>query len=200
MAPALAFLCAGVPLASLLDRFGFFESVARFMQRGVVPVAVCELWVLAAATTVVLNLDTTVMLLTPLYIRMAKRSNVDPLPLAVIPVLLASLASSVLPVSNLTTLIVADQVNASVSDVIGKLALPTAVAVVAGWLAYRRRFPAVLPSAPPEPPNRRALVLGGTFVAGLLVAFTAGPAVGVQPWMAVVAADAVLVCFTRLLP
>ena len=108
IAPALAFLCAGVPLAALLDRLGFFESVARLLQRGAGPVALWKLWGLAAATTAVLNLDTTVVLLTPLYIRLARRANVDPLPVAIVPLLLASLASSFLPVSNLTSLIVVD--------------------------------------------------------------------------------------------
>ncbi len=51
--------------------------------------SVLGLWLLAAATTVVLNLDTTVVLLTPLYLRLARRVGVDPLPLAAIPLLLA---------------------------------------------------------------------------------------------------------------
>ena len=63
--PALAFLLAGVPLAALLDRLGFFAAAA-------------------AVTTAVLNLDTTVVLLTPLYLRLARRAEVDPIPLVVI--------------------------------------------------------------------------------------------------------------------
>lgn len=146
IAPALAFLCAGVPLAALLDRLGFFESVARLLQRGAGPVA---LWGLAAATTAVLNLDTTVVLLTPLYIRLARRANVDPLPVAIMPLLLASLASSFLPVSNLTSLIVVDATRAGVADVLTRLALPSLAAVAVGWLAYRRHSPdSFLPPAP----------------------------------------------------
>ncbi|MGZ6999934.1 MAG: SLC13 family permease, partial [Acidimicrobiia bacterium] len=76
--PALAFLLAAVPLATLLDRLGFFAAtVARLAahDRGI---SVLALWVLAAATTVVLNLDTTIVLLTPLSVRLARRAGADP--------------------------------------------------------------------------------------------------------------------------
>lgn len=66
--PALAFLLAGVPLAALLDRIGFFDAVATVMTGRDREISVLGLWVLAALTTVVLNLDTTVVLLTPLYL------------------------------------------------------------------------------------------------------------------------------------
>lgn len=126
---ALAFLLAGVPLAALLDRLGFFEAVAATMAgKTGRDIPVVGLWVLAALTTVVLNLDTTVVLLTPLYLRLARRAEVDPVPLVAIPLLLASLASSVLPVSNLTTLIVIDRLGLGVADVFSHLALPSLVA------------------------------------------------------------------------
>ena len=102
------------------------------------------LWALAAVTTAVLNLDTTVVLLTPLYLRLARRTGVEPFPLVVIPLLLASFASSVLPVSNLTTLIVVQRFDLGTLDVLAHLALPSLAATMVGWWAYRRRFPTVL--------------------------------------------------------
>jgi len=166
----------------------------------------------------VLNLDTTVVLLTPLYVRLARRVGVDPLPLAAVPLLLASLASSVLPVSNLTTLIATDSLGLTVTDVVGHLALPSAAAVAVGWLAYRRRFPTHLPAAPAPRPatptstataphgravtsdDRRALVVGGSVVAAVLVGFTLGPTFGIRAWVVALVADAVLVVVTRRLP
>ena len=65
------------------------------------------LWVLGALVTTILNLDASVVLLTPLYVRIARRCGLDPLALAFQPVLLSCLASSALPVSNLTNLIAA---------------------------------------------------------------------------------------------
>lgn len=200
MVPALLFLCAGVPLAALLDRLGFFDALAVRIARPGRPVPVGALWLLAAGTTVVLNLDTTVVLLTPLYIRLARRSGADPLPVALVPLLLAGLASSVLPVSNLTTLIAVERFDLSVGDVLVHLAPVSVAAVAVGWIAYRRRHAVVLPPAPAGEPDRRALAVGSAVVVGLLVGFVAGPAWGVQPWMVALGADAVLVVVTRWLP
>jgi arsenical pump membrane protein len=140
--PALAFLCAGVPLAALLDRSGFFEATVAALARRRPELAVGHLWVLAAVTTVVLNLDTTIVLLTPLAVRLARRAGAEVVSVALVPLLLASLASSALPVSNLTTLIVVEGRDPSVGDVLAHLGLPTLAAVGVGWLAYRRRGPA----------------------------------------------------------
>ena len=71
VAPALAFLLVGVPLAALLDELGFFDSVAGLLEHRYPDLPVLALWLLAAATTIVLNLDTTIVLLTPLYVRLA---------------------------------------------------------------------------------------------------------------------------------
>lgn len=198
--PALAFLLAGVPLAALLDRLGFFEAAAARIVGPGGDRPVLALWVFAAVTTVVLNLDTTVVLLTPLYLRLARRAGVDPLPLVAVPLLLASLASSVLPVSNLTNLIVVEQVHVGVGDFVTHLALPSVVASVVGWLAYRRRFPTRLglPAGPAADPQ--ALRRGGVVVAALLVGFVAGPTVGIAPWVVALVADLALVVMTRVVP
>ncbi len=198
--PALAFLLAGVPLAALLDRLGFFDAIATALARRYQRVPVVALWSLAALTTVVLNLDTTVVLLTPLFIRFARRADVDPVPLAAVPLLLACLASSVLPVSNLTTLIAVDELGLSVWDVVSHLALPSIVASIVGWLVYRRRYPTSVVSPPAGEPDRPALTFGGIVVAALLLTFLVGPIWNVQPWMAVVVADVVLMARTRWVP
>lgn len=198
--PALAFLLAGVPLAALLDRLGFFEAAAaRIVGRGG-DRPVLALWVFAALTTVVLNLDTTVVLLTPLYLRLARRAGVDPLPLVAVPLLLASLASSVLPVSNLTNLIVVEQTHAGVGEFVTHVALPSVVAAMVGWLAYRRRHPTRLALAAGPAPDPIALRRGGLVVAALLVGFVAGPTVGIAPWVVALFADVALIAMTRTVP
>ena len=159
IAPALAFLLLGVPLAALLDELGLFESVAAAMQRRWPELPVLGLWALAAATTVVLNLDTTIVLLGPLYLRLAKRSGADPLALALVPLLLAAFASSVLPVSNLTTLIAVDRLDLGTGEVIRHLALPSLAAVVVGWFAYGRRHPVRLPAPATTTVGRRGAVI-----------------------------------------
>ncbi len=200
MAPALLFLCAGVPLAALLDDLGFFDSLAAVVERRWDPVPVAALWWMAAATTVVLNLDTTVVLLTPLSIRLARRAGVDPLPVALVPLLLASLASSVLPVSNLTTLIAVDRFDLDTVDVVVHLAPASAAACVAGWVAYRRRHPRTLTVAEGSPPDLRALRIGALVVGLLLVGFLVGPRWGVAPWVVATVADLALVVVARRVP
>ncbi|HLH45823.1 MAG TPA: SLC13 family permease, partial [Acidimicrobiales bacterium] len=86
----IGFLLAAVPLAVLLDRLGFFSAAARAMTRG--RRSLGALWVLAAVVTTVLNLDASVVLLTPLYVRVARRRGMDPFLAGVQPLVLAWLA------------------------------------------------------------------------------------------------------------
>src|SRR3954467_11120792 len=88
LAPALAFLLAAVPLATLLDRLGFFRSAAARLT-GPRGTSVLALWILAAATRSSTTLDTTIVLLTPLYVRIARRADADAACLALVPLLLA---------------------------------------------------------------------------------------------------------------
>lgn len=193
----LAFLLAAVPLAVLLDRLGFFTTVAARITRR--SSSVGGLWVLAALVTTVLNLDAAVVLLTPLYVSIARRTGRDPLLVAAQPVLLACLASSALPVSNLTNLIAAAATGAGTSDFVAHLALPSLVATTVGWWRYRallrRSATAVMDAVEDEDSggSRRALVIGGIVVVGVLIGFTLGRSVGLAPWEVALAADAVLV-------
>ena len=205
LAQPVAFLLAAVPLAVLLDRLGFFAAAAGMMSgrgsRG------GGLWILAALVTTVLNLDAAVVLLTPLYVSIARRTGRDPVALAFQPVLLASLASSALPVSNLTNLIAASATGATTVGFVTHLALPSLVATVVGWWCYRRAFTRPPPGsgvdrgADRSPgPDRRALAVGGAVVGFVLVGFVGGRSFGVAPWVVALAADVVLVTVTRWAP
>jgi arsenical pump membrane protein len=231
LAQALGFLLAAVPLAILLDRVGFFESLSRILAGNGMPHnrrpgpdapsdtaapatrrrpaggtatrrhTVAGLWILAALVTTVLNLDASVVLLTPLYVRVARRTGMAPLALAFQPVLLATLASSALSVSNLTNLIAAGRTGATPVQFLAHLGAPSLAATFVGYWCYRW---AVRPGRPevPEPaaPERRPLVVGGAVVLGVLAGFVAGPSFGVAPWMVALGADVVLVGLTRSLP
>ncbi len=200
MVPALLFLCVAVPLAALLDEVGYFDAVAAAMRARAGEISVGALWVLACATTAVLNLDTTIVLLTPLYVRLARRGGADAFRIALIPLLCASLGSSFLPVSNLTTLIVTERLHVSVGDVVRHLAIPGLVACMTGWAMFRRSAPRRLAAGSIDPIDRRALAIGTLVVAGLLVGFVAGGTVGVDPWMVALVADVVLIVITRTVP
>ena len=192
----LAFLLLAVPLAIMLDRLGFFSSVAALVDHGRNPRL--GLWVLAAATTTLLNLDASVVLLTPLYVRVARRHGLDPMLLAFQPVLLAALASSALPISNLTNLIAADDRDLRFGDFLLHLGPASLAATVVGWLAYDR-----LPDAQEQhlqyrdPVESRALWLGTPVVAILVLGFTAGDAFGIKAWVFALIADLILLPLTR---
>ena len=179
----LLFLLFAVPLAVLLDRIGVFAALAALVDGGEHLVA--GLWFLATAVTVVFNLDASVVLLTPLYIRIAQRHGYSPEMLAFQPAILACLASNPLPVSNLTNLIVAEHFDLGVGDFARHLVLPTIVACLVGWIGFRRAFAIGRPqfTTIDEHVDARALRRGLPIVAFVLVGFTAGSAVGVPEWI-----------------
>ena len=200
-----------MPLAALLDRLGFFAACADAIARDRDEVPVLALWVLAAATTAVLNLDTTIVLLTPLYVRLARNAHLPEtghdadraelvLGVAVVPLLLAAFASSFLPVSNLTTIILAERTELSSGDVLVHLGPASLAACTVGWLLHRRRHPIVLRELPATALDAAALRVGGAVVAFLLVGFVAGPYVGIDAWVVALVADIALALRLRHLP
>ena len=199
MLEPLAFLLLAVPLAVMLDRLGFFSAVAaridhsRHLHLG--------LWLFAAAVTTLFNLDASVVLLTPLYVRLARRHGLDPVALAFVPMLLACFASSALPVSNLTNLLAAARFDAGAAEFAARLGPASAVAVGLGYWMFRRVFPEADPRpAVDEPVRPRALRLGGPVVLFVVAGFTVGDAWGVPAWAVAAIADAVLVVMIRSVP
>ncbi|MCU1353172.1 MAG: Citrate transporter [Acidimicrobiales bacterium] len=199
LAAPLAFLLLAVPLAALLDRLGVFGAAAALCGRG--RHLVLGLWVLAALVTAVLNLDAAVVLLTPLYVQIARRAGLDVPALAFQPVLLSCLASSALPVSNLTNLIAASGRHLGSVAFVGHLGLPTLAAVTVGWFAYARVFPPRPPAvALNDASDRDALAIGGVVLVVLLAGFVLGPGAGVPEWATVLGVDLVLVALARHVP
>lgn len=195
----LLFLLFAVPLAVLLDRLGVFAALAAMVDGGRHLVA--WLWVLAAAVTIVFNLDASVVLLTPLYIRIARRHGLSPEMLAFQPALLACLASSPLPVSNLTNLIVAERFDLGVGDFVRHLALPTLVACTVGWFAFRATFHLhATADAVDEPVDASALRRGLPIIGFVLLGFTAGDVIGVPAWVVAAVAVAWAMALVRSVP
>ncbi len=178
----LLFLAVAVPLAKALDELGVFQALAALVSGG--RHLVLGLWVLAALVTAVLNLDAAVVLLTPLYLRIAALHGLSVEALAFQPALLACLASQPLPVSNLTNLIVAGHGGVSTPDFLRHLGPATVVTVTVGWFAYRRQFPTTPTAAPPPVAvDRRALAVGLPIVGFVFLGFVAGDAIGVPAWI-----------------
>jgi arsenical pump membrane protein len=206
MAP-LGFLLAAIPLAVLLDRFGYFEQVAARFGSG--RLLVPGLWLLGAGTVAVLNLDAAVVLLTPLYVRIARHQGRSARYLGFQPVLLALLASSFLPVSNLTNLIAVARYKLVPWQFLEHLALTGLAACSLGFFLYRlvgkdTAFQAFdEPRGPIVSESRRdtrVLATGSVLVVLVLAGFLAGPSRGVAEWEVALGADVVLCLLTRRLP
>lgn len=195
----LLFVAFAVPLAAALEAIGVFGAIAASFDGGRHLVA--WLWVLGAGVVIVFNLDAAVVLLTPLYIRIARRHGRSAEALAFQPALLASLASSVLPVSNLTNLVVAERFDLRVGDFLREMALPTLAACAVGYVGYRSAFrdgPAA--DRVDDPVDRSALARGLPIVAFVLVGFTAGDVVGVPAWIVAAIAATWAAAATRTVP
>jgi arsenical pump membrane protein len=195
----LTFLLAAVPLALLLDELGFFRAVAARIDSS----RHLHLWMwwFAAGVTTLFNLDAAVVLLTPLYIRIARRHGLDPIAAAFPPVLLASLASSALPVSNLTNLLAAEQGDLHAGQFLVHLGPASLAAVAVGYIGYRRAFHlGAAHDSLHEPVDDRAIRRGAPVVAFVLLGFTVGDVIGVPAWSVALLADLALMALTRAAP
>jgi len=137
---------------------------------------------LSCLSTIVLSLDTTAVLLTPVVIAVARQLRLNPLPFAMTTVWLANTASLLLPVSNLTNLLALHRFSALGLSHSGYISLAlwpaiAAIGATVGVLAVihrrdlRRRYS---PEAPPEPHDRTLLVASGSVCLALGPAFASG--------------------------
>ena len=205
----LLFLALAVPLAVLLDHLGVFTALAGRLDHGAH--LLLWLWLLGIGVVIVFNLDAAVVLLTPLYIRIAQRHGIDPVVLAYQPALLACLASNPLPVSNLTNLIAAERLDLDVGGFLVHLGPVTIVACTVGWFGYdrwvlrhtsRAQLAHDLPgtAAVSSGDDARALRHGLPIIGFVLVGFTVGNALGVPAWIVAAIATAWAVLLVRELP
>ncbi|MBJ7289435.1 SLC13 family permease [Williamsia sp.] len=145
----------------------------------------------AALTTALLNLDATVVLLTPVLITMARSLQVSPRPMGYATIGLANSASTLMPVSNLTNLLAFAATGLGFIQFTAMMALPWLVTVLIEFAIYRVFFRddlRVAPQRSTEEPVRAPIwalvVLGAT-----LVGFALSSTVGVEPvWFAVAGA------------
>nr|WP_051161074.1 SLC13 family permease [Nocardia transvalensis] len=169
--PLLLFLGSVIVLAELARQAKVFDVIAyrlAIVGRGHYPALFVLCVAFASATTMLLNLDTTAVLLTPVLLALAVPARIPALPLAMTTLWLANTASLLLPVSNLTNLLAAERVGLSGTEFAATMWLPQLVAVVVTmlWLwmwFWRRGQRGVDRYLPPEPiriddPRRRVLL------------------------------------------
>jgi arsenical pump membrane protein len=195
LAPTVGFLAALLVLAEGCRLAGLFDALGGLMaaRSGGEPRRLLALvFAAASATTIVLGLDATVVLLTPVVIVTASRLRTSPRAHAYACTHLANSASLLLPISNLTNLLAFRSSGVSFARFAALMALPTVAAVAVDWLALapwaKRGDPRpARPIAARERLPRYPLVVLALTLAG----FTLSSVAGVAPeWIAAAGAAA----------
>ncbi len=192
LGPTVGFLAALLVLADGCRRSGLFDALGGLMaygSRAQPRRLLAMVFVVAAATTAVLSLDATIVLLTPIVFATAATLRCSPRPHVYACSHLANSASLLLPVSNLTNLLAFTASGLSFTRFAGLMALPWAVALAVEWVVLSRFFASDLrqPAAEspsdlsrPELPRFTLSVVGAT-----LVGFALSSVIGIAPvWFA----------------
>jgi arsenical pump membrane protein len=141
--PVVGFLAAVLVLARLCDDEGLFRAAGAAMARpgsGNQRRLFAMVFVIAAATTAVLSLDATVVLLTPVVLATASTLRVPARPHAFATAHLANSASLLLPVSNLTNLLAFGAAGLSFIHFTAVMTLPWLAAVGVEFVLLRGLF------------------------------------------------------------
>jgi arsenical pump membrane protein len=141
--PVVGFLAAVLVLARLCDDEGLFHAIGVAMARtnsGGQQRLLLKVFVIAAATTAILSLDATVVLLTPVVLATARTLAVSAKPHAYAAAHLANSASLLFPVSNLTNLLAFSVAGLSFVHFTAVMTLPCLAAVAVEFLLLRWLF------------------------------------------------------------
>ncbi|SDP09258.1 arsenite efflux membrane protein ArsB [Pedococcus dokdonensis] len=199
--PVLIFFVAITVVAEIADAAGVFDVAGHWASRAGrhrTPVLWLLFVLVAVACTIVLSLDTTAVLLTPVGLAIAAQLGISPVPFALTTLWIANTASMLLPVSNLTNLLSLhhfEQLGVGHAGYVRLAALPAVAAIIGTVLVlavlHRRDLRGrYAPDAPPEPHDPTLLKVSAA------VCVAVGPlfAVGLSPaWVAGVAAVVLVV-------
>ena len=198
LAPVVAFLIAVLLLADAAAALGLFRALGTHLgriARGRPHRMFDATFAAAPSTTAVLSLDTTVVLLTPVVTTAAGHQDLAPRPHQVACARLANTASLLLPVSNLTNLLVFGATGLSFLGFTAATAPVEVVALVGEYIVLRLWFRRALsvPGHRDLVPAERVPRLPLAVVAVVLVAFVATSPLGIAPAWIAGAGGAVLV-------
>jgi arsenical pump membrane protein len=196
--PVLVFLAAVLVLAYVCAREGLFEAAGHWLSRtsgGSGQRLLLAVFGLSVATTSVLSLDATVVLLTPVVYNAATRVRLPARPHVYAAGHLANSASLLLPMANLTSLLAISATGYTLVEFAGLMALPLLVVLAVEYAVHRLYFRddlATVGAADVEPLGRPVPWFGFAVVAATLVGFVATSFVGVEPYWAAIAGAVVL--------
>ena len=196
--PVVGFLAAVLVLAHLCDDEGLFRAAGAAMARtsnGSTRQLLVKVFVIGAATTAVLSLDATVVLLTPVVLATARALRVPARPHAYATAHLANTASLLLPVSNLTNLLAFSAAGLSFVHFTAVMAPSWLAAVAVEFVLLRWLFArdlAVEPRPQPTTDTTRVPVFVLVVLGLTLVGFAVTSVLGFSPVWAAAAGAVVL--------
>jgi arsenical pump membrane protein len=200
LGPTIGFLAALLVLADGCREAGLFEAFGAAMangSRGDPRRLLAMVFAVAAATTAVLSLDATVVLLTPVVFATASRLRARARPHVYACSHLANSASLLLPISNLTNLLAFEASGLSFLRFAALMVLPWLVALGIEWLVLTRAFRRDLRADRPGPAADADVALPRFaigVVAATLVGFALSSVAGIEPvWVAAAGALALVV-------
>ena len=201
LGPTVGFLAALLLIAEGCRREGLFAALGRAMAEGAgrdPRRLLAFVFAAAAAVTIVLGLDATVVLLPPIILSTARRLRSDPRGPLYACAHLANSASLLLPVSNLTNLLAFRASGLSFAHFALLMALPTVAVIAVEWGVISRWSGAGRAAASAQP--RGSAGAGGheppaiprfalAVLALTLAGFALSSAIGIDPlWVAVAGA------------
>jgi arsenical pump membrane protein len=196
--PVVGFLAAVLVLAQLCDDEGLFRAAGAAMARtnnGSARQLLAKVFVIGAATTAVLSLDATVVLLTPVVLATTRALGVPARPHAYATAHLANTASLLLPMSNLTNLLAFTATGLSFHHFTAIMAPSWLAAVAVEFLLLRWLFArdlAVEPKPEPSTDTARVPVFVLVVLALTLIGFAVTSMLGFSPAWAALAGAVVL--------
>ena len=195
--PVVLFLAAILVLAGVCDDAGLFQAAGAWMSRSSIGKPrrlLGQVFIISAATTAILSLDATVVLLTPVVLATARAIRLPPRPHLYATAHLSNTASLLLPISNLTNLLAFAAAGLSFARFSILMVVPWLAAIAVEYIVFRLAFVRDLADQAPavEPPSVELPVFVLTVLLFTLIGFVLTSFVGVSPAWAALAGAVVL--------
>jgi arsenical pump membrane protein len=205
VAPLLAFLCAALTLAALVERSGLAERSAAALAaraRGNTVTLYAFVCGVCALLTTAVSLDGAVVLMVPLLLALARRWSIPLAPMFLGVVAVANATSIAVPQGNPTNLVVIDRLGVSCGAFLAHMLVPglaaAALCAIAIGLAERRALASSYgPPRRERAPLSRAERHAAVALAGTALVAWAAPLLGVPPWWPFTGAVAVALAACR---
>lgn len=138
-APVLWFLAGMMIVTGIVERAGVIEviadRIARICGTSTRGLFIAMFW-LSALITATMSLDITIIMMTPILYALTRRHGVDPVPFLFACAFVANIGSLILPVSNLTNLLLVNRLDLAFGDFVRVMWFPNLIALLTTLLMF----------------------------------------------------------------